>query len=86
MGHSIKGATSNSGLKRHTQFLAVRPAWQKLYVSRFSDLSSQDSRDYGYPTDAIHYLGFRVAELPEPSTITLFVLGAVGVLVCQPTA
>lgn len=43
-----------------------------------SELVSTFAAD-GPPTSNGNYLGFRVAELPEPSTVTLFALGTIGV-------
>ncbi len=37
-------------------------------------------RDYGYPSSEAHKLGFRVSEVPEPSSLVLLALSSVGFL------
>ena len=38
------------------------------------------SRHFGYPTFEDSYLGFRVAEVPEPATMAILMLGGIGIL------
>ena len=37
-------------------------------------------RSYGYPTDELDIIGFRVSEVPEPATIVMLALAGVGAL------
>jgi sulfatase modifying factor 1 len=50
-----------------------------LWVYTSFDLHAS-GRYYDYPSDEDGYLGFRVASVPEPGSITLLVCGAVGLL------
>ena len=50
-----------------------------LYGNVSSHLAAS-YRNYGDPTNGDNSVGFRVAELPEPGSLMLFVIGAVGFL------
>ncbi|MCX6343581.1 MAG: SUMF1/EgtB/PvdO family nonheme iron enzyme [Armatimonadetes bacterium] len=49
-----------------------------LYNSYYLQSSSRDI--YGYPYDEINYLGFRVSEVPEPSSIIALLGGLAGLI------
>jgi formylglycine-generating enzyme len=46
-------------------------------ISMYLPASNRDRAD---PTYVVHYIGFRVASVPEPGSITLLVAGAIGLL------
>jgi formylglycine-generating enzyme required for sulfatase activity len=53
------------------------------FISYYSNTLAASVRDNYYPSGESFEIGFRVAYVPEPGSITLLVAGAVALLICS---